>query len=81
MSNDKNYGIHDWIYDFDEDLNLISVTRTYYPSYEAMEAAHKKFNENHPDIANRRREGLKQLFKRIDYNGLRAVQPSNESST
>ena len=72
--------IHDCIYDFDEDLNLISVTRTYYTSYEAMKAAHDKFKLEHPDIWERREKGMAKMWKEAgDY--VRAVRPSEESST
>lgn len=62
------YGVfHTNEYDFDEDLNLISVTRTYFTSYEDMIAYEKKFDEEHPDIAERREKGLKKMFEGSNY--------------
>ena len=55
--------VHDWIYDFDEDLNLVSITRNYYTSYEAMNKAHEKFNAEHPDIAERRERGMEKMLE------------------
>ena len=55
--------IHDCIFDFDENLNLIGITRNYYPSFEAMEEAHRKFKEEHPDIVERRGRGMIKLLE------------------
>ena len=54
--------IHDCIFDFDEDLNLIGITRHYYLSLEDMEEAHRKFKEEHPDIIERRERGMIKLL-------------------
>lgn len=56
--------IHDCIFDFDEDLNLIGITRNYYRSLEDMEEAHRKFKEEHPDIIERRERGIIKLLEK-----------------
>lgn len=44
---------------------MISVTRTYFTSYEDMIAYEKKFDEEHPDIAERREKGLKKMHEEM----------------
>lgn len=63
----KHYGVfHTNECDFDENGELISITRTYFNSYEDMAAYEKKFAEEHPDIVERRRKGEKKMFKNVD---------------
>lgn len=62
----KHYGIfHTTEYDFDENLELTSVTRRYFNSYEDMVAYEKKFKEEHPDIVERCEKGLEKMFKEM----------------
>lgn len=69
VSDEKHYGVfHTWEYDFDENLELISITRTYFNSYEDMVAYEKKFAEEHPDIVERRRKGEEKMFKEMFKN-------------
>ena len=66
---EKHYGVfHTTEYDFDENLELTSVTRRYFNSYEDMIVYEKKFKEEHPDIAERREKGLEKMFKEMFKN-------------
>ena len=66
MSDKKHYAVfHTNEYDFDENLELISITRRYFNSYEDMVAYEEKFDKEHPDIAERREKGLKKMHEEM----------------